>query len=252
MQHPRVRPCERFPRIRDDTGGMGLCCRHDVALVFCNIAIAREQHQFAFALLEHIRDAVPALKHFGVWYDNGCRFATLMRVNAVISTRMSWAVSMFHIFGHSVQGQVLYSSRNRLGFGWSSLEGMERIWSALSTLVMFARSMSHGDRRHTLGAWSPFRSPSKQGNISQLDPRPCEKSYRVKANKVIRSPVAQVHALGFDEVTQRPKWLTERVTGHFGTSTWEWNCSSWKLGVFKFWLAAEAPILKDANSGLIF
>ncbi|CAD6906853.1 unnamed protein product [Tilletia caries] len=134
----------------DITGVMGLCCRHDVPLVFCDIDTPGERHHYAIALLRHLTNAVPNLERVGVLYDIGCRFPAKKNVKTLFTVTITWAVSVFHVFGHSYQCQILYSPRRIAGFGWSDGEGMERIWSSLSTLIVAARSMSHGDRRHVL------------------------------------------------------------------------------------------------------
>ncbi|KAE8240636.1 hypothetical protein A4X13_0g7681 [Tilletia indica] len=134
----------------DVTGLMGLCCRHDVPLVFCDIDTPGERHHYAIALLKHLVVAVPNLKRIGVLYDIGCRFPAKKNIDRIVHANITWAVSVFHVFGHSYQCQILYSPRRKIGFGWSDGEGMERIWSSLSTLIVAARSMSHGERRHIL------------------------------------------------------------------------------------------------------
>ncbi|KAK0533177.1 hypothetical protein OC834_002340 [Tilletia horrida] len=122
----------------DITGLVGLCCRHDIPLVFCDITSA--------ALIA----VVPALKHIGVLYDIGCRFPNKRNIADILRIRVTWAVSVFHVYGHNYRCQVLYSPRRKPGFAWSDGEGMERVWSALADIIAAERLMSHGERHLAL------------------------------------------------------------------------------------------------------
>ncbi|KAL9933751.1 hypothetical protein V8E36_007409 [Tilletia maclaganii] len=157
----------------DITGLVGLCCRHDVPLLFCDIDTPGERHYFAVALLKYLCDAVPSLKHIGVLYDIGCRF----------SGKDSVTLSVFHI---------LYSPRRTEGFGWSDGEGMERIWSALS--------MSHGERRHVV--------EPRLGLITTLKARLAPlKSLRTEALKIIRCSASRallLHRYEMMSLSQKP------------------------------------------------
>ncbi|KAL9940487.1 hypothetical protein V8E36_001192 [Tilletia maclaganii] len=134
------------------TGLMGLCCRHDIPLVLCDITTPGERHHYATALLDAVISAIPGLTHIGVAYDIGCRFDPSTRVQNLFQDRVkiSWAVSVFHVYGHTYSCQLLYNPRNLPGFGLTDGEGMERVWSELSNLIKTTRSMSRGERRHLL------------------------------------------------------------------------------------------------------
>ncbi|KAK0541445.1 hypothetical protein OC835_000169 [Tilletia horrida] len=134
----------------DITGLVGLCCRHDIPLVFCDITSPGERHHYAIALLQMVITAVPMLKHIGVLYDIGCRFPNKRNIAELLRARVTWAVSVFHVYGHNYRCQVLYSPRRKLGFAWSDGEGMERVWSALADIIPSERLMSHGERHLTL------------------------------------------------------------------------------------------------------
>ncbi|KAE8244219.1 hypothetical protein A4X13_0g6752 [Tilletia indica] len=130
----------------DITGLMGLCCRHDIPLVFCDIDTP---------------------DHVGVLYDIGCRFPSKKNVDKIVRVKITWAVSVFHVFGHSYRCQILYSPRRKVGFGWSDGEGMERIWSSLSTLIVAARSMAHGERRQVIEQRLRHRSRQARAGLIQ-------------------------------------------------------------------------------------
>ncbi|KAE8222257.1 hypothetical protein CF319_g4510 [Tilletia indica] len=139
--------------VHDVTGVMGLCCRHDHPLVFCDITTAGERHHYAVALVLALTDALGStLRHLGVMYDIGCRFANNERVKRILpdTVRITWTIPLFHVYGHTSGCQAKYSPRRVEGMGWSDGEGMERVWSAISNLISSTRSMSQVNRRFQL------------------------------------------------------------------------------------------------------
>ncbi|KAL9937961.1 hypothetical protein V8E36_003506 [Tilletia maclaganii] len=137
----------------DITGVMGLCCRHDHPLIFCDITSPGERHHYAVALVLAL---LGAIKHrvdsLGVMYDIGCRFANNKRVAALMdpAVKIIWTIPLFHVYGHTTACQVRYSPRRVKGMGWCDGEGMERVWSGISNMISSARSMSQVTRRFTL------------------------------------------------------------------------------------------------------
>ncbi|CAD6982383.1 unnamed protein product [Tilletia controversa] len=134
------------------TGIMGACCRHDVPLVLCDITTPGERHYYATALIQAIVRAIPHMTHLGIAYDIGCRFDPSTRVKDLLGeqVQISWAVPIFHVYGHTYTCQMRYNPRNIEGFGLTDGEGMERVWSGLSNLIPTTRSMSRGERRFNL------------------------------------------------------------------------------------------------------
>ncbi|KAL9932686.1 hypothetical protein V8E36_008385 [Tilletia maclaganii] len=139
--------------IFDVTGVMGLCCRHDHPLIFCDITSPGERHHYAVALvLALLKTLGQTVKHVGVMYDIGCRFARNDRISALIpsSVKITWTIPLFHVYGHTATCKALYSPRRCWGMSWCDGEGMERVWSAISNLVTSTRSMSQVNRRFHL------------------------------------------------------------------------------------------------------
>ncbi|KAK0538407.1 hypothetical protein OC835_001460 [Tilletia horrida] len=137
----------------DITGVMGLCCRHDIPLIFCDITSPGERHHYAIALLRCLFYTLgSSLQHVGVMYDIGCRFAPNNNVKAVLpkSVKITWTIPLFHVYGHTFACRVQYNPRRVAGMAWTDGEGMERVWSGVSTLVASARSMSQVSRRFHL------------------------------------------------------------------------------------------------------
>jgi len=56
-----------------------------------------------------------------------------------VSSRIEWAVSVFHAFGHQWPCQCIYSPRKKAGFGLTDGEGCERVWSQLRKLISVSR-----------------------------------------------------------------------------------------------------------------
>ncbi|KAK0560944.1 hypothetical protein OC861_006058 [Tilletia horrida] len=137
----------------DITGVMGLCCRHDHPLIFCDITSPGERHHYAVALLLALLEALSGhATHVAVMYDIGCRFARNPRITTLLppAIKVTWTIPLFHVYGHTASCQALYNPRRVQGMGWTDGEGMERIWSSLSSLIASGRSMSQVQRRFHL------------------------------------------------------------------------------------------------------
>ncbi|KAE8240229.1 hypothetical protein A4X06_0g7853, partial [Tilletia controversa] len=136
----------------DVTGVMGLCCRHDIPVVFCDITTAGERHFYAIALLNAVLEALPRLRHIAVMYDIGCKFADNAKVaNALVpNVTITWTIPLFHVYGHISSCHICYSPRHTLGCAWSDGEGMERVWAGISGLIASTRAMSQVERRLAL------------------------------------------------------------------------------------------------------
>ena len=64
-----------------------------------------------------------------------------------MSDRCSFAVALFHAFGHRIQCQVVYNPRYRTGFGLTNGEGNERVWSLSRDLIASERVMGVSDEQ---------------------------------------------------------------------------------------------------------
>ncbi|KAG6369027.1 hypothetical protein JVT61DRAFT_1973 [Boletus reticuloceps] len=111
--------------IYDDTGVMGLICRHDIPLFFANIDSP-------------------------VFYDIGCVLArTLTKydiLNVHVTHRLRFATSAMHAYGHEWACQLVYNPRLATGLGLSDGEGTERLWSRLIKLIGIERSSTRQQR----------------------------------------------------------------------------------------------------------
>ncbi|EIW84546.1 hypothetical protein CONPUDRAFT_51057, partial [Coniophora puteana RWD-64-598 SS2] len=125
-----------------DTGLMALMCRHDRVLWLANMTSAGEKQHYALALIIELFKHLPADMRVGILYDIGCQLERSCRIFNFIPDllpRISFAISVFHAYGHQWACQIIYHPRKRQGFGFSDGEGCERLWSALKMLISSLR-----------------------------------------------------------------------------------------------------------------
>ncbi|KAF5338020.1 hypothetical protein D9611_014648 [Ephemerocybe angulata] len=136
-----------------DTGLMALLCRHDRVLWLANMTTAGERQYFAIALILKLFKHLPKDTSVGIMYDIGCQLERSCRkwgMMVEITPRISWAVSVFHAYGHQWPCQLIYHPRKRKGFGLSDGEGCERFWSAIEFLIPTLRVSGYHQRLFTL------------------------------------------------------------------------------------------------------
>ncbi|KAG2047005.1 hypothetical protein BDR06DRAFT_985353 [Suillus hirtellus] len=122
-----------------DTGLMALLCRHDCVLWLANLTSAGEKQHYALALLDCLFKHLPPWMTIGLLYDIGCQLKQSCRKWKLLDdntlSRISFAVAVFHVYGHQWPCQIIYHPRKREGFGLSDGEGCERLWSSLKQLI---------------------------------------------------------------------------------------------------------------------
>jgi Kyakuja-Dileera-Zisupton transposase len=121
-----------------DTGLMALLCRHDRVLWLVNMTAAGERQHYVLALLRRLFDNLPASFTIGLLYDIGCqlhRSCIKWDFLPEFIDRLTFAVSVFHAYGHQWACQLIYHPRKCCGFGFSDGEGCERFWSLIRKLI---------------------------------------------------------------------------------------------------------------------
>lgn len=121
-----------------DTGLMAMLCRHDRVLWVANMVSAGEKQHYSLALLDRLFQDLPSDTSVGVLYDIGCQLDRSCLKWGFLSQfmdRITFAISVFHAYGHQWPCQVVYHPRKRKGFGLSDGEGCERFWSAIKKLI---------------------------------------------------------------------------------------------------------------------
>lgn len=126
----------------DVTANMTLLCRHDRALFTVNINTAGEGQHFVLAILATLFEHLPSTVRVRCLYDIGCQLHRSCEKWGLLKpyiTRLTFAVSIFHAFGHQWPCQLIYHPRKCIGYGLSDGEGAERLWHALSHLIAYGR-----------------------------------------------------------------------------------------------------------------
>ncbi|KAJ3730226.1 hypothetical protein C8R42DRAFT_569213 [Lentinula raphanica] len=137
----------------DATALMGLLCRHDRVLWLVNMTTPGERQHYALALLDQLFNHIPFTSTVGLLYDIACQLERSCVKWGFLKEhlpRMSFAISVFHAFGHGWGCQCVYHPRKCTGFGLSDGEGCERFWHSISKLIAYLRVCGHFIRLYTL------------------------------------------------------------------------------------------------------
>ncbi|KAJ3825201.1 hypothetical protein F5880DRAFT_1478695 [Lentinula raphanica] len=148
-------------RFFDVTANMTLLCRHDRPLFSVNIDTAGEGQHFVFALLSKLFENLPPHVEVRFLYDIGCQLHRSCEKWGFLKpylTRLTFAVSIFHAFGHQWPCQLIYHPRKCAGYGLSDGEGAERLWHSLSHLIAYGRVAGYHVRMYNLDSQFHFNS----------------------------------------------------------------------------------------------
>ncbi|EJF60371.1 hypothetical protein DICSQDRAFT_147842 [Dichomitus squalens LYAD-421 SS1] len=145
---------------------MALVCRHDVVLFLVNIDTAGEQQKYGVALVDHLFTLLPEKATVVIYYDIGCVLDQSLRRFDILPdsmmSRLLFATSVMHAYGHQWACQLVYNPRLRVGLGLTEGEGTERIWSKFRKLIGVTRSSARNRPvRENLSGW--IRSRLKNG-----------------------------------------------------------------------------------------
>lgn len=138
-----------------ETALMALLCRHDRVLWIVSMTSAGEKQHYTLSLIETFFQNVPLYFRVGLLYDIGCQLHQSCVKWGFLDRylpRLSFAVSVFHAFGHQWACQLIYHPRKCIGFGLSDGEGCERLWKSIQNLIPYLRvcgvSISHANCSH--------------------------------------------------------------------------------------------------------
>ncbi|EJD49158.1 hypothetical protein AURDEDRAFT_59665 [Auricularia subglabra TFB-10046 SS5] len=112
-----------------------------------------ERQHYALALLRKLFGDLPEDWNIGLLYDIACQLSRSIEKFDLLdglSERLSFAVSVFHAYGHQWACQLVFHPRKRDGFGLSDGEGCERFWSAIRKLIPCLRVSGFFRRRFLL------------------------------------------------------------------------------------------------------
>ncbi|EIN09234.1 hypothetical protein PUNSTDRAFT_67722, partial [Punctularia strigosozonata HHB-11173 SS5] len=136
-----------------DTGLMAMICRHDCVLWLVNMTSASERQHYVLTLIQRLFQHIPTSWRIGLLYDIGCQIhRSIYKWGFLLNIRdrITFAISVFHAYGHQWPCQTCYHPRKCKGFGLCDGEGCERCWSALSHLVANLRSCGYFQRLYIL------------------------------------------------------------------------------------------------------
>ncbi|KAJ7477637.1 hypothetical protein FB451DRAFT_1396593 [Mycena latifolia] len=153
----------------DDTGIMGLLCRHDRVLWLVNMRTAGEKQYYVLVLLEMLFQHLPANIRVGVLYDIACqlhrscvKFGFLDRY----LDRIQFAVSVFHAFGHRWPCQMIYHPLKCCSFGFTNGEGCEHFWHSISKLIAYLRVSGYHHRLYTIDVHIEHADKASLGRLA--------------------------------------------------------------------------------------
>lgn len=126
----------------DSTGLMGMLCRHDRVLWLVNMTSPGERQHYVFTLIERLFNHLPPWFTVGLLYDVACsthRSCVKWDFLSPFLSRITFAISVFHAYGHAWPCQCIYHPRKCKGFGLTDGEGCERFWHSICMLVAYLR-----------------------------------------------------------------------------------------------------------------
>ncbi|EFP79113.2 uncharacterized protein PGTG_05434 [Puccinia graminis f. sp. tritici CRL 75-36-700-3] len=152
----------------DDTGLMGCCCRHDAAIYLTNIYKSGEKRHFPMTIIKKLLSDIEPNRQVGILYDIGCTMDKYIDRRQLIPqyrSQLKFGTSVFHAYAHNWLCQLEFHPRFNKGWGLSDGEGLERLWSYLSSLVSPLR---YATRNHRLAAISHRVKHHNNRGIKQL------------------------------------------------------------------------------------
>ncbi|KAJ3978579.1 hypothetical protein F5890DRAFT_1422496, partial [Lentinula detonsa] len=200
----RVKGSTRF---FDVTANMSLLCRHDRPLFTTNMTTAGEGQYYVLALLAKLFEHLPPHTVVKVLYDIGCQLERSCRRWGFIDAhlkRTTFAVSIFHAFGHQWPCQIVYHPQKCKGYGLCDGEGAERLWHSLSRLIAYGRVAGYYARMYHLDSQLNFANEEGLHMLGAWLRRKliaCEQKYK-EAEHALK-------ACGFSEDLLRQEWAAQ-------------------------------------------
>ncbi|KAJ3728198.1 hypothetical protein DFJ43DRAFT_1001246 [Lentinula guzmanii] len=121
---------------------MALLCHHDQVLWLADMTTPGERQHYVFTLISKLFEELPSHYTVGILYDIACaveRSCVNWGFLDEYLPRITFAISIFHAFGHGWACQCVYHLRKCIGLGLSDGEGCERFWHSISKLIAYLR-----------------------------------------------------------------------------------------------------------------
>ncbi|XP_023192885.1 uncharacterized protein LOC111609322 isoform X1 [Xiphophorus maculatus] len=131
----------------DITAVFGASCRHEVPLILLNMTHGERLAYPKYVITELMKKYKEKNINLHVIYDIACVLSRHFRKTGEgIPKGLSLAVPAFHVYGHKLQCQIMYSTRRVPGFGLTDGECMERLWSFLRRFSRVTKEMTPSHR----------------------------------------------------------------------------------------------------------
>ncbi|KAG1765261.1 hypothetical protein EV702DRAFT_1182515 [Suillus placidus] len=116
-----------------------MLCHHDCVLWLTNMTSAGEKQYYALTLIKKLFDYIPPEMTVSLLYDIGCQLhQSCLKYRLLDDAILHWitfAISVFHAYGHQWACQIIYHPCKCEVFGLSDGEGCKHLWSALKHLI---------------------------------------------------------------------------------------------------------------------
>ncbi|KAJ7714827.1 hypothetical protein DFH07DRAFT_974350 [Mycena maculata] len=172
----------------DDTGLMGLLCRHDHILWLVNMRTTGEKQYYVLVLLETLFQHLPSNIHIGVLYMD----------------RIWFAVSVFHMFGHRWPCQLIYHPLKCCGFGHTNGEGCECFWHSISRLIAYLRVSGYHLHLYTIDSQIEHADKMSLGRLASWILR-----WTAHCEGKLKDAVAELQTCGVAEDVLRAQWADQ-------------------------------------------
>ncbi|KAJ7344069.1 hypothetical protein DFH08DRAFT_701729, partial [Mycena albidolilacea] len=189
----------------EDTGLMGLLCRHDRVLFLVNMQSAGEKQFYMLALLEMMFPHLPSDIRVGLLYDVACMLHLSCAKYGFLDRymdRILFAVSVFHAFGHWWACQIVYHPLKCIGFGLTNGEGCERFWHSISNLIAYLRVSGYHRRLFTLDF--QIEQDDRASRVGRLAAWLNRRT--INCEEKLRQALADLEACGVSETVLRAQW----------------------------------------------
>ncbi|KAG1868543.1 hypothetical protein F4604DRAFT_1881488 [Suillus subluteus] len=112
------------------------------------MTLAGEKQHYALALIKKLFDNLPPKMTVGLF----CVKYRLL--NDAVLRQLTFAISVFHTYGHQWACQIIYHPCKCEGFGLSDGEGCKCLWSALKHLIALLHISGVTSLFHCICIWT--------------------------------------------------------------------------------------------------
>ncbi|KAJ7710781.1 hypothetical protein B0H17DRAFT_1155465 [Mycena rosella] len=193
----------------DDTGIMGLLCRHDRVLWLVNMRTAGEKQYYVLVLLETLFQHLPANIRVSVLYNIACQLHRSCVKYSFLDRyidRICFAVSVFHAFGHRWLCQMIYHPLKCCGFGFTNGEGCECFWHSISKLIAYLRVSGYHHRLYTIDLQIEHADKTSLGRLAGWLLR-----WTAHCEGKLREALEDLEACGVAEAVLRAQWADQII-----------------------------------------